>query len=68
MEKGWVEIYLTAHEYKATMAVDILQSAGINAVLMNQHDTAYKSFGDYVVYVGEDDQHAARELLKDLKN
>ena len=68
MEKGWVEIFITAHEYKATMAVDILQSAGIKAVLMNQHDSAYKSFGDYVVYVEQGEEQTARELLKELKN
>lgn len=68
MEKGWVEIFLTAHEYKATMAVDLLQSAGIKAVLMNQHDTAYKSFGDFVVYVEQSDEQSARQLLKELKH
>ncbi len=68
MEKGWVEIFLTAHEYKATMAMDILDSAGIKAVLMNQHDTAYKSFGEYVVYVEQHNEAPARELLKDLKH
>ena len=68
MEKGWVEIFLTAHEYKATMAVDILENAGIKAVLLNQHDTAYKSFGDFVVYVEKQNEDPARELLKDLKH
>lgn len=61
-------IYLTAHEYKATMAMDILQSAGVRAVLLNQRDSAYQSFGDYVMYVEEKDEQTARELLKELKN
>lgn len=68
MEKGWVDVFMTAQEYKATMAVDILESAGIKAVLMNQHDSAYKSFGDFVVYVEEKEKQAALELLKELKN
>ncbi len=68
MEKGWVEIFLTAHEYKATMALDILENAGIKAVLMNQHDSAYKTFGEYVVYVEQQNEAPARELLKDLKH
>lgn len=59
---------MTAHEYKATMAMDLLEGADIKAVLMNQHDTAYKSFGDYVVYVEEHNEIPARELLKDLKH
>jgi hypothetical protein len=68
MEKGWIEVFLTAHEYKAAIAVDLLQNAGIKAVLINQHDSAYKSFGDYVVYVNENDEQQALELLKDLKH
>jgi hypothetical protein len=68
MEKGWKEVFLTAHEYKATMAKDILENAGLKAVIMNQHDTAYQSFGDFVVYVEEAEEQKALELLKGLKN
>jgi len=67
MEKGWKEIFLTAHEYKATMARNILENAGLKAVVMNQHDSAYKSFGDFVVYVEENNEQKALELLKYLK-
>ena len=49
MEKGWKDVFLTAHEYKATIAKDILENAGLKVVIMNQHDTAYQSFGDFVV-------------------
>ncbi|MFW5830915.1 MAG: DUF2007 domain-containing protein [Prolixibacteraceae bacterium] len=68
MEKGWKEIFMTAEEYKADMAKDILENAGIKAVVMNQHDTAYKSFGDFLVYVPEQDEERSLELLKDLKS
>lgn len=68
MEKGWKEVFLTAQEYKAQMAKDILEDAGIKTVIMNQHDSAYKSFGDIVVYVPEADESKAKELLKKLKN
>lgn len=67
MEKGWKEVFLTAHEYKATMAKDILDNAGLKVVVMNQHDSAYQSFGDFVVYVEEAYEQKALELLKDLK-
>lgn len=68
MEKGWKEVFLTAHEYKATMAKDILENAGLKAVIMNQHDSAYQSFGDFVVYVEETKEQKAVELLKELKS
>lgn len=67
MEKGWKDVFLTAHEYKATIAKDILENAGFKVVIMNQHDSAYKSFGDFVVYVEESEEQKALELLKELK-
>jgi hypothetical protein len=68
MEEGWKEVFLTVQEYKANMAKDILENAGIKTVIMNQHDSAYKSFGDIVVYVPEADENKAKELLKELKH
>lgn len=68
MEEGWKKVFLTGEEYKANMAKDILENNGIKAVLMNQHDTAYKSFGDIEVYVQEADEEKALEILKELKN
>ena len=68
MEEGWKEVYMTAHEYKAEMAREILESEGIKVVVLNQQDTAYKSFGEFSVYVTEADATRSVELLKNLKN
>jgi F420-0:gamma-glutamyl ligase-like protein len=68
MEEGWKEVYMTAHEYKAEMAREILENGGIKVVVMNQQDTAYKIFGEYSVYVAEADVTSAVELLKNLKH
>lgn len=68
MEKGWKEVYVTAHEYKAEMAREILENEGIKVVVMDRQDTAYKSFGEYSVYVAEADEVRSVELLKNLKH
>lgn len=68
MEKGWKEVYMTAHEYKAEMAKEILENQGIKVVVLNQQDTAYKTFGEYAVYVAKENVEQALELLKNLKN
>ena len=67
MEKGWKEVYMTAHEYRADIARDLLEDAGLNVVIMNQHDSAIQSFGEFRLYVPEADEAQALELLKDLK-
>ena len=68
MEKGWKEVYMTAHEYKAQMAKELLESESIKVVVLNQHDTAYQSFGEFVMYVAEENEKKALEILKNLKN
>jgi hypothetical protein len=68
MEKGWKEVYMTAHEYKASIAKELLENDGIKTVVLNQHDTAYQSFGDICLYVAEKDVERATLLLKNLKH
>ncbi|MCK5730771.1 MAG: DUF2007 domain-containing protein [Draconibacterium sp.] len=68
MEKGWKEVFMTVHEYKASMAKDMLENVGIKAVVLNQHDSAYQSFGEFSVLVAEVDELKAVEILKELKH
>nr|WP_319572140.1 DUF2007 domain-containing protein [uncultured Draconibacterium sp.] len=67
MEKGWEIIFTTAHEYKAEIAKDLLESAGIKIVVLNQHDSAYQNFGEYKIYVAEENREEAINLIKELK-
>ena len=68
MEKGWKEVFMTTHEYKSSMAKDMLENAGIKAVILNQHDSAYQSFGEFSVLVAETDEAKAVEIIKELKH
>jgi len=68
MEKGWKEVFLTSLDYQAAIAKGILEENGINAVIIDQHDSAYNSFGDIIVYVEDEFEARALELLKELKN
>lgn len=67
MEEGWKEVYMTAHEYKAEIAKEKLEAADIKVVVMNQHDTAIQSFGEYRIYVTDENEASAVKLLKELK-
>ncbi len=68
MENGWIEVFMTVHEYIASMAKDMLENAGIKAVVLNQHDSAYQSFGEFSVLVAETDEAKAVEIIKELKH
>lgn len=68
MEKGWKEVFLTDLEYKAHIAREILEEAGIPVVILNQKDSMYKVFGYCLVMVPEEMEPHALDLIKDLKN
>lgn len=68
MEKGWKEVFVTIHDYKAKMAKEILENDGIGVVVMNQKDTAYQVFGEIYVYVQEENAEQAEKLLKNLQH
>ena len=38
MENGWKEVFLTALDYRAHIAKDLLEEAGIKAVVLDQKD------------------------------
>lgn len=67
MEEGWKEVYMTGSEYKAEIAKVKLEVAGIKLVVLNQHDTAIQSFGEFRVFVADEDVTKAVDLLKELK-
>jgi len=68
MEKDWVVVFNTDQSYQAEIAKEILENNGINAVILNQHDSSYTTFGPIELYVHQDFQEQAAELLKELKN
>lgn len=68
MEKGWKQVFLTGELYQAEIARELLEINGVNAVVMNQKDSSYTSFGNIEVFVSENDEERAIEILKELKN
>ena len=67
MEKGWIGVYLTAVEYRAEIAKQLLFESGIEAVVVNRKDSTYNTFGELEVYVQEQHQDHALQILNELK-
>jgi hypothetical protein len=68
MEKSWKKVFLTAYEYQAIIARDLLREAEILAVILNQRDSTYQTFGEFEVFVPGEFEEMAIDLLKELKN
>jgi hypothetical protein len=66
MEKDWVCIFHTEHDFQAEIAKDILENEEIDCVLMNEHDSTFPSIGDLEIWVHKDFEETATKLLKDL--
>lgn len=67
MEKDWKLVYFTGDNYRGDLAKEMLEENGITAVILNQKDSSYTVFGDIKVYVSEEDESKALEILKNLK-
>jgi len=68
MEKDWKQVFLAGELYQAEIARELLENNGINAVVINKKDSSYLAFGNLEVYVNENDEEKAIEILKELKN
>lgn len=66
MEEGWKNIYSTSEEYLITIAKDQLNNCGMGSVVINHKDTAYVFFGEYELYVKEEDVAQATKILEQL--
>ena len=60
--ENWVSVFTTTSELEAGIVKDLLDEA---AVILNQKDSSYQTFGDISVMVSRDDQEEAKKVIKD---
>ena len=66
MEKGWKNIYNTSDDYLVSLATDLLDNNEIESVVINHKDSAYV-WGEYELYVKEEVEDQALQILEQLK-
>ena len=62
--ENWVSVFTTTEELEAGIVKDLLDEAGIPAVILNQKDSSYKTFGDINVMVNKENQEEAKKTLE----
>ena len=65
MEKDWKKIHITRDKFEADILRGLLEDAGISAVILNKRDSSITAFGEIELYVHEDNEEAARQILKE---
>ena len=63
--ENWVSVFTTTRELEAEIVKDLLDEERIPAVILNQKDSSYQTFGDISVMVSRDDQEEAKKVIKD---
>ena len=66
MEKDWVCVFHTEQGFQAEIAREILENEEIDCVVLNEHDSVIPSIGEVEIWVHQDFEVTATELLKDL--
>jgi hypothetical protein len=63
MEKEWVALQSCAFVAEAEVLKNLLHEHNITAVVLNQKDSSYLSFGDVTLYVKNTDFIKAKSVL-----
>lgn len=63
MEKDWVKLYSSTSQEDVAIMKNMLAEHNIAAIIMNQRDSSYLSFGEVILYVKNTDFITARDLI-----
>lgn len=66
-DKNWSLVYTTSTPIEAEIVKQMLESNGIEAVVLNKHDSSYQTFGEAEVFVLAGSKVIALKLIKGLE-
>jgi len=58
------KVYTTTVEHSAILMRDKLEAEGISALILNQKDSTYGTFGTIEVYVLDEDEEKAKKIIE----
>lgn len=62
---SWQQVYINRNEVRAKIVRDILNTNGINAVIVPKKDRSLNDFGNFEVVVNRDDVITAIKMIQD---
>jgi len=67
-DSSWISVFNTAVHYQAEIVKQMLESNGIEAVVVNKQDSSYPMLGEAEVFVDEEFVSLALKLIEDIEN
>ena len=68
MEKNWVKTFSAANPIEVEILKQMLDENNITSVILNKQDSSYNLFGSIDLYVKEENQIIALELINKQHN
>jgi len=68
MEKNWINIFSSANPIEVEIIKQMLEENKITSVMLNKQDSSYNMFGTIDLYVKEENQTIALQLIKEQHN
>ena len=68
MGKNWINIFSSANLMEAEITRQMLDENNITAIILNKQDSSYNMFGLIDLYVKEENQTIALELINKQHN
>lgn len=61
---NWVSVFSTTEIFVAEQIKEVLTDSGIPAVILNQRDSSYMTFGEINVMVNKENKEKAEQVIK----
>lgn len=66
MEQGWIKIYTSSDNFKASLVSSVLKDNQIDVIEINKKDSSYLNFGEIELYIHPQHFDEAIEII--IKN
>lgn len=63
---NWTAVFETTQPFQAELVKGMLCDNGVEAVILNQRDSSYTTFGTIQVMVNKEFEQQAEEILKNM--
>jgi hypothetical protein len=64
MVEGWVVVYRSAHEYQASMVLEMLEQQDLHPVLLDRKDDEFH-IGEVEIYVAPEEAAQAAKIISE---
>ena len=66
-DQNWIPVFSTTTPFQAEIVKQMLNSNGVEAVVLNKQDSSYPTIGEAQVFVQTSDESTAKRLIEEIE-